>query len=349
MRKILLFFLTLIGFLFITQKEALAQVACNFTFEPSPLKVGDDGFYHTGKLTITAVDPNDPNGPLDDHQYYGLLLDPDGAGPCAADPTDTANQGCRTDRRQANDGKIEAEGEVQLRELFMLKAEDYTIRLCNESDPEACQGAPTCNPIDIKIGTKDDTPPPDDGPGDPAGSDCKITNEDDVNACSQRNVHFQVNCKSGLYCKTTDLGGGADGGCSQGRCRPCPDPVEDCYKDSDDHPIITNSPLSSPCDNPGDSGCSHIKTVFGFVSTSADDFTRWLLGFVLSISGGIVILIIIISGYRLMTSAGDPEKIKNARDQLTAAIVGLLFIIFSLVILELITRDILGLPGFGSP
>ena len=49
-----------------------------------------------------------------------------------------------------------------------------------------------------------------------------------------------------------------------------------------------------------------------------------------------------------MTSQGDPEKVKNARDQLTAAIVGLLFIIFSLALLELITRDILGLPGFGS-
>ena len=49
-----------------------------------------------------------------------------------------------------------------------------------------------------------------------------------------------------------------------------------------------------------------------------------------------------------MTSSGDPEKVKNARDQLAAAVVGLLFIIFSLVILELITKDVLGLPGFGN-
>ncbi|MBI2621402.1 MAG: hypothetical protein HYW63_01995 [Candidatus Levybacteria bacterium] len=112
-----------------------------------------------------------------------------------------------------------------------------------------------------------------------------------------------------------------------------------------------NQPLSKPCSDANSSferGCVRIKTAFGWVGTSANNFTRWVLGFVLSISGAIVILIIIISGYRLMTSAGDPEKIKNARDQLTAAIVGLLFIIFSLVILELITRDILGLPGFGG-
>ena len=118
--------------------------------------------------------------------------------------------------------------------------------------------------------------------------------------------------------------------------------------------IVTNTPLSRPCGSGSDvysdeEGCKRIVTAFGPVSTGANAFTRWVLGFVLSISGGLVILIIIISGYRLMTSQGDPEKVKNARDQLTAAIVGLLFIIFSLVILELITRDILGLPGFGSP
>lgn len=111
-----------------------------------------------------------------------------------------------------------------------------------------------------------------------------------------------------------------------------------------------NAPLSQPCseDNLGPDGCKRINTAFGYVSTDASNFTRWVLGFILSISGGIVVLIIIITGYKLMTSQGDPEKIKNAKDQLTAAIIGLLFIIFSLAILELITKDILGLPGFGS-
>ncbi len=114
---------------------------------------------------------------------------------------------------------------------------------------------------------------------------------------------------------------------------------------------IPNQQLSRPCSDANadkEDGCKRIKTAFGYVSTDQEGFTKWLLGFILSISGGIVILIIIISGYKLMTSQGDPEKVKNARDQLTAAIVGLLFIIFSLALLELITRDILGLPGFGS-
>ncbi len=118
-----------------------------------------------------------------------------------------------------------------------------------------------------------------------------------------------------------------------------------------DTTLQQNDPLSLPCAKNGSSytdakGCTKIKTAIGFVRTDSAGFTRWMLGFVLSISGGIVIIIIIIAGYKLMTSQGDPEKVKNARDQLTAAIVGLLFIIFSLALLELITRDILGLPGF---
>lgn len=133
-------------------------------------------------------------------------------------------------------------------------------------------------------------------------------------------------------------------------------PGHECTADnSDDCNIIeSNKPLSLPCDNKNSNeyndkeGCLKIHTAIGDINTQANYFVRWVLGFVLGISGGIVLIIIIISGYKLMTSQGDPEKVKNARDQLTAAIVGLLFIIFSLVILQLITKDILQLPGFGQ-
>jgi hypothetical protein len=48
-----------------------------------------------------------------------------------------------------------------------------------------------------------------------------------------------------------------------------------------------------------------------------------------------------------MISQGNPEQVKGAREQLTAAIIGLLFIIFSLVILQIIGVNILKIPGFG--
>ena len=47
-----------------------------------------------------------------------------------------------------------------------------------------------------------------------------------------------------------------------------------------------------------------------------------------------------------MTSAGDPDKVKEAREAIMAAIIGIAFIVFALVILQFITINILQLPGF---
>ncbi len=93
-------------------------------------------------------------------------------------------------------------------------------------------------------------------------------------------------------------------------------------------------------------GCSIIETALGGIRTDVPGFVNRLLSFILGISGGIVLILIISAGYRLMVSSGNPERVQAAREQLTSAIVGLLFIIFSLVILQVITRDIIGIPGF---
>lgn len=84
------------------------------------------------------------------------------------------------------------------------------------------------------------------------------------------------------------------------------------------------------------------------ITASTQDFTKGLFGIILSISGGIALLLIIVSGYRLMASGGNPEKVQGAKEQLTSAIVGLLFVIFSFVILQLIGVNIIHIPGFGS-
>jgi uncharacterized membrane protein YqhA len=87
-------------------------------------------------------------------------------------------------------------------------------------------------------------------------------------------------------------------------------------------------------------------TAVGNILTSPKDFVQTIMGLILSVVGGVAILLIMLSGYRLMVSQGNPENIKSAKEQLTAAIIGLLFIIFSLVILQVIGVNILGLPGF---
>ena len=82
------------------------------------------------------------------------------------------------------------------------------------------------------------------------------------------------------------------------------------------------------------------------ITADPQNFAQRLFGITLSISGGIALILIIISGYQLMVSGGNPDKVKGARERLTSAIVGLVFIIFSIVILQLIGVDILRIPGF---
>lgn len=88
------------------------------------------------------------------------------------------------------------------------------------------------------------------------------------------------------------------------------------------------------------------KTAIGDISTDPVSFVKSVFGILLSLSGGIALVLIIISGYSYMTSEGNPEKVQGAKETLTSAIVGLLFIIFSLVILQIIGVDVLQLPGF---
>ncbi len=99
-------------------------------------------------------------------------------------------------------------------------------------------------------------------------------------------------------------------------------------------------------------GCKKIRTSFSGDTDDTKDiptdpaafvlrFFTILLGF----AGGIALLLMIFAGYKLITSSGKPEQVQQGRDQLIAAIVGLIFIIFSFVIFQLIVVDILKIPG----
>lgn len=89
-------------------------------------------------------------------------------------------------------------------------------------------------------------------------------------------------------------------------------------------------------------------TAIGPIRTSPSDFIKNVLQLIFGLAGGILVIFLIINGYRLITSQGDPEKVKEARESITSAIAGLLMIIFSLALLQLVTVEILGLPGFGK-
>lgn len=90
-------------------------------------------------------------------------------------------------------------------------------------------------------------------------------------------------------------------------------------------------------------------TAVGCIDNSAQGIVGKLIGTGIGIAGGIALLMIIASGFELTISQGEPKRVSDAKERLTSAIIGLLFIIFSVTILQFIGVTILQIPGFGSP
>ena len=88
-------------------------------------------------------------------------------------------------------------------------------------------------------------------------------------------------------------------------------------------------------------------TALGCIPTDPRDFVAWLLARAIGIGGGIAFLLMIWGGFQVITAAGDPDRLNAGKEVITSAIAGLLLIIFSLFLLELIGVDILGLKEVG--
>lgn len=114
--------------------------------------------------------------------------------------------------------------------------------------------------------------------------------------------------------------------------------------------VPISPPPAPPCADAFDpeGRCPSFLSAFGKLNTDPGGFITSVFALLLSMSGGIALLLIMRAGYILMTSSGNPEKVSAGREQLVAAIVGLLFIIFSFVILQVIGVEVLRIPGFGG-
>ena len=102
-----------------------------------------------------------------------------------------------------------------------------------------------------------------------------------------------------------------------------------------------------------DSDKTQLNTAIGCIPilTTKEAFLGFILKWAVGIGGGIAFLLIIYAGFMIITSAGNPERLKAGQELLTSAISGLILLIFSVVILKIIGVDILGLCkfGFGPP
>ncbi len=76
-----------------------------------------------------------------------------------------------------------------------------------------------------------------------------------------------------------------------------------------------------------------------------------LVNALLMFSGLFALLLFIFSGFKYMNAAGDPKKLEGARNTLIYGIIGLLIVLFSLLIINIVSQ-VTGVPcitkfGFG--
>lgn len=87
-----------------------------------------------------------------------------------------------------------------------------------------------------------------------------------------------------------------------------------------------------------------LDTAIGCISTRPGDFVTRIVSIAVGVAGGIAFLILVYGGFKIVSSRGDPDALEAGRNVITSAIAGLLFILFSVMILRIAGIDILGLP-----
>ncbi len=92
--------------------------------------------------------------------------------------------------------------------------------------------------------------------------------------------------------------------------------------------------------------CGKYETAIFAFSTNPLEFIRDAGSFLLTIGIMAAFARILYAGYIILTSRGDKEKISRSRELITSSVTGLIFLILSIAILEIIGIDILQIPGF---
>jgi hypothetical protein len=91
-----------------------------------------------------------------------------------------------------------------------------------------------------------------------------------------------------------------------------------------------------------------IWTAVGCIPRDPTGILQTIIRIGLTLGGGVALLAILGGAFVFSTSQGDPKKTGQAKEMITSAIIGLLFIIFSITILQFIGVTILQIPGFGG-
>jgi hypothetical protein len=139
-------------------------------------------------------------------------------------------------------------------------------------------------------------------------------------------------CCSGLCADPP--GGGTGKVCSDVSSNPGQGPVID----------VKGGPPLENCE-----GGKGIKTAIGCIPIESEQsLATFFLGWGMGLGGGIALILIVVSTFMIMTSAGDPRKLQAGKELLTSAISGLILLVFAAYILRVIGVDLLGIFSGGG-
>ena len=94
---------------------------------------------------------------------------------------------------------------------------------------------------------------------------------------------------------------------------------------------------------------SGINTALGCIKVTGggagNDLVKTILQIAIGLGGGLALALILYGVFIVTTSAGVPDKLKAGSEIITSAVIGLVFILLSVVLVNLIGINILGIPG----
>ena len=154
---------------------------------------------------------------------------------------------------------------------------------------------------------------------------------------AQTNSQYEANCDLCGYCKGVPKQE-QPAEASWKRCRDC------LYSKVKDYAMTDNMTLKGVPQPDSD----HYYTMLGCLSTQPGEFAGQLTRILLSLVGGIAFLFCLYGAGVIATSQANAERLNYGKRLVYSALVGLLFVIFSTLIIRFIAADILKIPGFGG-
>jgi hypothetical protein len=163
------------------------------------------------------------------------------------------------------------------------------------------------------------------------GTDVQISNTEvkTREECTSKSVSFQTVCSTTGYHET---------------CTP-----------------TTTSPTTPICEQLPSSAQSRCKecigdpkkpagfwTAIGCLKTAPNEAVRQIFGLALGLGGIFILIQILLGAFGLITSSGNPSAIQKAKSRIIDSVIALLFVVFSVTIVQLIGISIFNLPGMGN-